>query len=239
MTRALDGALVVGVAVAAFAAGRYLRPATDPLTSDRSVCDEGAGAGNERTPKPSDGQKPGPSPVKGAKRQEERARAAAYKAAQREQSVKARAQQKKTQQEKGHRALATQENAEHESEFGRDANDGDDAEGEVPRRLLRAERVLSHRTERFVLVLECAHDARNEQAVLRTAEAMGVQHVWIVTSPMEKNHTVAKSIVKGSTLWLTIRCEQYTALATPRSLPAASTRRQPPRPAHSPFVDAR
>ena len=141
----------------------------------------------------------------------------AYKAVLRVQSGTERKRRQKQVQQ-----LAKQEQA-HQDDFlqEQDADEAPDAEGKVPRRLLRAERVLANRTERFVLVLECAHDARNEQAVLRTAEALGLQHVWIVVSPMEKNHGVAKSVVRGSTLWLTIR---YTALGVGRYANCVLTR---------------
>ena len=45
----------------------------------------------------------------------------------------------------------------------------------VPARVLRAEAVLGYRTERVVLVLEGCVDCRNQAAVIRTAEALGVQ----------------------------------------------------------------
>jgi len=51
-------------------------------------------------------------------------------------------------------------------------------------RLLRkAETVLSRRTGRLVMVLERLQDGHNFCAVLRTMEALGVQHVWVVSPP--------------------------------------------------------
>ncbi len=75
---------------------------------------------------------------------------------------------------------------------------------EAPRRLRRAEAVLQKRTTRLLLVLERPADNFNVQAVLRTAEAFGVQHVWIVDhqrTPVK----LSKSVTKGSFLWLTLR----------------------------------
>ena len=40
------------------------------------------------------------------------------------------------------------------------------------------EAVLQRRTSRFLIVLERVLDGHNQQAVIRTAEAMGIQHVW-------------------------------------------------------------
>ena len=49
---------------------------------------------------------------------------------------------------------------------------------ECPERLRRMEAVLQRRTSRFLIVLERVLDGHNQQAVIRTAEAMGIQHVW-------------------------------------------------------------
>lgn len=75
-------------------------------------------------------------------------------------------------------------------------------EREAPRRLRRAEAVLRRRTARLVLVVERAWDDHNVQAVLRTAESFGVQHVWVVKHP-EGRRRVSKSVTKGSHHWLT------------------------------------
>lgn len=75
---------------------------------------------------------------------------------------------------------------------------------EAPRRLRRAEAVLQQRTNRLLLVLERPADNFNVQAVLRTAEAFGVQNVWIVDhqrTPVK----LSKSVTKGSFLWLSLR----------------------------------
>eukprot|EP00756_Hemistasia_phaeocysticola_P026024 Hpha_TRINITY_DN16038_c3_g1::TRINITY_DN16038_c3_g1_i1::g.117388::m.117388 len=60
---------------------------------------------------------------------------------------------------------------------------------EIPARLRRAEAVLSARTDRIVLVLERIIDIRNAHAVLRTADAFGVQRVCLVRPPYKKNNT--------------------------------------------------
>mmetsp|Transcript_11322 Transcript_11322/g.15797 ORF Transcript_11322/g.15797 Transcript_11322/m.15797 type:complete len:452 (+) Transcript_11322:197-1552(+) len=58
-----------------------------------------------------------------------------------------------------------------------------DSDG-VPRRLRKCETVLQRRTDRMLLVIEKSYDPHNQHAVLRTAEAFGVQNVWFVDPPM-------------------------------------------------------
>ncbi|TMW67057.1 hypothetical protein Poli38472_012173 [Pythium oligandrum] len=89
---------------------------------------------------------------------------------------------------------------------------------EAPERLRRAEAVIQHRTSRLVLVLEQCMDSHNHQAVLRTAEALGIQHVWLV-NPNErqvKKHksgssTGNKKIAKNCSFWLTMR--EFTSIS--------------------------
>ncbi|KAG6622548.1 RNA methyltransferase, TrmH superfamily protein [Phytophthora cinnamomi] len=86
---------------------------------------------------------------------------------------------------------------------------------EAPERLRRAETVLRHRTSRLVLVLEQCMDSHNHQAVLRTAEALGVQHVWLIAANDRQLKTHAdskkakkssgKKITKNCAVWLTVR----------------------------------
>ncbi|MEM8711542.1 MAG: RNA methyltransferase, partial [Planctomycetota bacterium] len=77
-------------------------------------------------------------------------------------------------------------------------------EEEAPFRLRRAETVLRHRTSRLVLVMERPWNDENVQAVVRTAEAFGLQHVWTIRHPTKKAKS-AKSVTKGSHRWLTKR----------------------------------
>jgi tRNA(Leu) C34 or U34 (ribose-2'-O)-methylase TrmL len=81
---------------------------------------------------------------------------------------------------------------------------------EAPFRLRRAEAVLQQRTSRLVLVIERPWNDDNVQAILRTAESFGVQHVWTVR-PVEARQQKrfreqpGRSVAKGSQLWLTQR----------------------------------
>lgn len=81
---------------------------------------------------------------------------------------------------------------------------GVDAAGGAPRRLRRAEAVLARRTSRVVLLLEQAWNDDNVQAVLRTAESFGVQHVWSVRHPHGRAR-VRRAVTRGSEQWLTLR----------------------------------
>ena len=58
-----------------------------------------------------------------------------------------------------------------------------DSAGLKDRVLRKAETVLLRRTSRFLVVAERATDEHNYSAILRTCEALGVQHVWLVAPP--------------------------------------------------------
>ncbi|GAB9469803.1 hypothetical protein Gpo141_00007070 [Globisporangium polare] len=85
----------------------------------------------------------------------------------------------------------------------------------APERLRRAETVLHHRTGRIVLVLEQCMDSHNHQAVLRTAEALGIQHVWLINANERqvKKHKSGgtKKITKNCSVWLSIR--EFTSIS--------------------------
>mmetsp|Transcript_19147 Transcript_19147/g.21331 ORF Transcript_19147/g.21331 Transcript_19147/m.21331 type:complete len:390 (-) Transcript_19147:39-1208(-) len=76
---------------------------------------------------------------------------------------------------------------------------------QIPRRLRVAERVLQGRTSRFLIVMEKTYDDLNAQAVLRTAEALGIQHVWTVKNPEVKHRGIAHKITRGNDTFLSVR----------------------------------
>jgi tRNA G18 (ribose-2'-O)-methylase SpoU len=92
-------------------------------------------------------------------------------------------------------------------------------EGEPPLRLQRAESVLRGRTGRIRLVLEHCIDSHNHMAVLRTAEAMGIQSIWLVDpapgsfkaptrvkeGKQDKKVAISKKITKGCEAWMDVR----------------------------------
>jgi tRNA (guanosine-2'-O-)-methyltransferase len=79
-----------------------------------------------------------------------------------------------------------------------------DSGAPVPRRLLRAEQVLAGRTRRVSLVLEGSQDPHNVHAVLRTAEALGVQDVHLV-APRGEAANIAPGVTQSAHEWLSVR----------------------------------
>jgi tRNA (guanosine-2'-O-)-methyltransferase len=89
-----------------------------------------------------------------------------------------------------------------------------ESSADPPRRLLRAEAILSHRTNRIVLVLEHLIDSHNHQAILRTAESLGIQYIYAIDTGRRKQYVVKGGIVSnavsdpiasGSMNWITLR----------------------------------
>lgn len=72
-----------------------------------------------------------------------------------------------------------------------------------PRRLVRAEQVLAHRTRRVAVLLEGSQDPHNVHAVLRTAEALGVQDVHLVALRREAG-AISPGVTQRSHQWLTV-----------------------------------
>jgi len=84
--------------------------------------------------------------------------------------------------------VLTQRNAQKESS-NPSMSSSDEPPGEAPARLRRAEAILQHRTGRFALVLERVSDSFNQSAVLRSAEAFGIQHIFIVEPAVPRNES--------------------------------------------------
>ena len=57
---------------------------------------------------------------------------------------------------------------------------GDDSPTEPPLRLRRAEKILRERCGNICIVLEKTCDIHNVQAVVRTAESLGIQNMMII-----------------------------------------------------------
>ena len=60
-----------------------------------------------------------------------------------------------------------------------------DTPGLEDRVLRKAETVVQGRTSRFLLVVERCVDSHNHSAIIRTAEALGVQHLWLIDPQMQ------------------------------------------------------
>ena len=73
-------------------------------------------------------------------------------------------------------------------------------DGGAPRRLRRAEAVLAARMNRLAVVVEDLHDSHNIDAVVRTAEAFGVQNVYRI----DRSDPVSPGVTQGAHQWLTL-----------------------------------
>lgn len=78
---------------------------------------------------------------------------------------------------------------------------------EAPRRLRRAETVLQQRTGRFILILDNVLESFSQQAMIRTAESLGVQYIYSIRSGHNgrNRRRMCKSVMKGSKSWVTVR----------------------------------
>jgi len=73
----------------------------------------------------------------------------------------------------------------------------------LPERRARIDAVVAERTRTLTLVLEALGDPQNVNAVLRTAEAFGVQEVHVVVGPM-KPFDRNKKISQNADKWLEV-----------------------------------
>ncbi|MDI3326953.1 MAG: RNA methyltransferase [Alicyclobacillaceae bacterium] len=72
-----------------------------------------------------------------------------------------------------------------------------------PERLKRMYEVVQRRTRYVAAVLEAVDDGHNQAAVLRTADALGVQDVFVITgqAPFEPS----QGVTQGAHKWLTVQ----------------------------------
>jgi tRNA (guanosine-2'-O-)-methyltransferase len=87
-----------------------------------------------------------------------------------------------------------------------------------PERLERLRDVLSRRTRYLTVVLEAVDDGHNQAAVLRSAEAFGVQDVTVIEG--NKPFAPSKGVTQGSHKWLTLHRQPDIGTAV-RTLHAA------------------
>lgn len=67
-------------------------------------------------------------------------------------------------------------------------------------RMARIDSVLATRTRRLVIVLDKTTDPHNAAAVLRSADAFGVQEIAVITS--EESFTAPRKVAQGTAHWL-------------------------------------
>lgn len=81
----------------------------------------------------------------------------------------------------------------------------------TPERTARINHVLNHRQGGLVVIMENVHDPHNISAVLRTCDAVGVQHVFVLNNSIPPHKKFAKSSSASALGWLTVR--QFTDTA--------------------------
>lgn len=70
-------------------------------------------------------------------------------------------------------------------------------------RLDRIQQVVRNRTDNLVLVLDCIADPHNSSAVLRSADAFGVQTVHVIVG--DYGFRASRGVSKGTHRWLDVR----------------------------------
>jgi tRNA (guanosine-2'-O-)-methyltransferase len=73
----------------------------------------------------------------------------------------------------------------------------------LPERKARIDAVVSQRTRSLTLVMEAFADPQNVNAVLRTAESMGIQEIHVVEGP-QKRYDRNKKISQNADKWLDV-----------------------------------
>ncbi len=83
------------------------------------------------------------------------------------------------------------------------ANDIEFDSAKLPDRVLRkAEAVIARRTSRFIVVIERCTADHNYSAIMRTAEAMGVQNVWVIQPPKPQVDSTSNHVAhRASKTW--------------------------------------
>ncbi len=72
----------------------------------------------------------------------------------------------------------------------------------TPQRLRRIEEVVANRTDHLAIVLDRIADPHNSSAVLRSADAFGVQAVHVIVG--EHGFRAARGVSKGTQRWLDV-----------------------------------
>ncbi len=74
----------------------------------------------------------------------------------------------------------------------------------TPERAAKIKKVLDHRQGNLSVVMENVHDPHNISAVLRTCDAVGVQHVFILNTTIPRHKKFGKSSSASALGWLTL-----------------------------------
>ena len=74
----------------------------------------------------------------------------------------------------------------------------------TPEREAKITKVLNHRQNGLVIVMENVHDPHNVAAVLRTCDAVGVQDVFVLTTVIPRHASSGGNTSASAMGWLTI-----------------------------------
>ncbi|RYZ52068.1 MAG: RNA methyltransferase, partial [Sphingobacteriales bacterium] len=74
----------------------------------------------------------------------------------------------------------------------------------TPEREQKISGVLARRQPDLAVVLENVHDPHNISAVMRTCDAVGVQHIYILTTKIGKHTAFGRRSSASAAGWLTI-----------------------------------
>lgn len=69
------------------------------------------------------------------------------------------------------------------------------------RRVRKCEAIIQRRTSRMVVVIERCNQSHNYSAVLRTAEALGIHHVWLISPPKLEHDEEVRATLKKRNRW--------------------------------------
>jgi tRNA (guanosine-2'-O-)-methyltransferase len=81
----------------------------------------------------------------------------------------------------------------------------------TPERAAKIKKVLDHRQNGLVVVMENVHDPHNISAVMRTCDAVGVQDVFVLNTLIAKHKRFGQKSSASAAGWLTIHQYDDTA----------------------------
>ena len=64
----------------------------------------------------------------------------------------------------------------------------------TPEREAKIKRVLNHRQNGLVVVMENVHDPHNISAVMRTCDAVGVQEIFVLTTAITRHKNLERTV---------------------------------------------
>eukprot|EP00501_MAST-03F_sp_TOSAG23-6_P001229 GSMAST32.ASY1.ANO1.1275.1 assembled CDS len=86
-----------------------------------------------------------------------------------------------------------------------------DISGRKDRTLRKAETILRRRTSRLIVVVERSNQSHNYTAIIRTAEALGIQHIWVIAPPAMDGSSDHCAYARGALRWVDVRAFGTTA----------------------------